>query len=185
MPAYLFYDPFSDPTPPPSPPEPSPATQELRSLAWKAAHPDRGGRPVVGHDVLHRPVPGAAVTALPEAATAVEQLGEDVWETLAAAGHTPAPAGTRLDGFDVLRSSQEPWDHVAVVVNFDGSLRGLSGAGVRRACFYRLEQTLEDAGYSVLRYELGQVPHVLIVARDSQAAERGLAEMRAAVAPST
>lgn len=125
------------------------------------------------------------MTALPEATTAVEQLGEDVWETLAAAGHTPAPAGTRLDGFDVLRSSHGADDHVAVVANFEGALHGCATAGIRRARYQELGLTLQDAGYSVLRYEIGQVPHVLIVARDSQAAERGLAEMRAAVAPST
>lgn len=123
------------------------------------------------------------MTALPEA-TIAEQLGEDVWNTLTAAGHAPAPAGTGRDGFDVLRSSHGPQDHVAVVANFEGALHGCATAGVRRARYHQLEQTLEDAGYSVLRYEIGQVPHVLIVARDSQAAERGLTEMRAAVAPS-
>jgi hypothetical protein len=95
-----------------------------------------------------------------------ELLGEQAWDALVVAGHTPAPAGCGCDGFDIVRPPEGRMDHVVVIARFEGDMEALGTPGVRRAYFYRWEQSLAAAGFVTGRHEVDGVPFALVVARD-------------------
>ncbi|MFO7285158.1 hypothetical protein [uncultured Thermomonospora sp.] len=108
----------------------------------------------------------------------LEALGDAVWDVLEAAGYIAAPEGSGLDGFDILKPSIGPRDHVAVIWRAEGTLAGMATPGVRRAEYSKLRSALASAGYATALYWQGETPVVLLAGEKQTAVDRALHHLR-------
>lgn len=87
---------------------------------------------------------------------ALELLGEQIWDTLTTAGHTPACQDPHSgDGFDVLGDPARPGEAV-VVMRAGRALYGCPASGVMRATLGGFQEALEAAGWTVRRVMAGR-----------------------------
>lgn len=109
----------------------------------------------------------------------VDAFGNRVWDVLEAEGHTAAPAGSGLDGFDVLRPDEGPNDHVFVLFRREGVLFLTGGNAVTRQMLGPIRRDLDDAGFEVRLHEHNDDALGLVVAATPDAADRAVAELAA------